>query len=282
MEIWSNTDFPYMCLRDKSRTEKFRQVISKVINKQDTVLDIGSGSGILSFFAAEAGAKKVFAVEIDHLLADSLRKSIKLNNLSDVIEVFEGNVLDIKLPKNVNVLIAEIIETGLIDELQIPVLNTLRKKGVITYKTRLIPAGYTTFLQLVNSDNEYYGYKITAPKHEWPFYQSENNGWIKTEVKPASDLIKLVTYDFAGGLINESVDKIVNFNVKKNAKFNGLRLSGKIHMTNNISLGPTNALNGDKVIFIGEHDAKKEVKMRVSYKMGAGLGGLKIKILDLA
>ena len=54
-----------------------------------------------SFFAAEAGAKKGYAVEIEHVLAQQLRKSIELNNLSNVVEVIEGDILKVDLPKGV-------------------------------------------------------------------------------------------------------------------------------------------------------------------------------------
>ena len=52
---------------------------------------------------------------------------------------------------------------------QVPVLNALRRRGVISDATRLVPAGYETTLQLVTADHRYYGFAIAAPKHEWPF-----------------------------------------------------------------------------------------------------------------
>lgn len=65
------------------------------------MLDVGSGTGILSIFAAQAGAKKVFSVEASKL-ADLSKEIIKENKFADVIEVFNCRIEDFKLPDYVD------------------------------------------------------------------------------------------------------------------------------------------------------------------------------------
>lgn len=275
--IWANTDYPYQCLKDEIRTNAFRKAIHKVVKNGDIVLDVGSGSGILSFFAAEAGAKKVYAVEIEPTLAQQLRKSIELNNLSNVVEVIEGNIQKVDLLERIDVLIAEIIDTGLIDELQVPTLNNLHRRGIITKKTKLLPSHYRTYLQLVETDNMYYGYKIAAPKHEWPFYSNKSTYWAQSKIVPVSNIVEILSTDFSLRNIPEQIERTVTFHVHKNKIANALRLSGLITLCKGIELGPTNALNGDKIFYIDPVEDVNEVTLKVSYRMGGGLGTLTIE-----
>lgn len=271
-EIWSNTDFPYMCLKDEIRTQAFREAILNTVKPGDVVIDVGSGSGILAFFAAEAGAKKVYAVEIEHTLAQTLRKSIHLNGLTEKIEVVEKDIFAAELPKNVDVVIAEIIETGLLDELQVPALNSMRERGIISSGTVVMPSIYQTFLELVYSDNLYYGYQIVAPKHEWPFYANKETNWAQTSIEGVSNKIEIAKMDFLAGMVNERVDKTIEFTVDNNKTANALRLSGLITLSDKVQLGPTNALNGDKIIYIEPVSNHTKVKLHITYRMGDGLG----------
>ncbi|OVA00495.1 Protein arginine N-methyltransferase [Macleaya cordata] len=71
-----------------------------------TVLDVGTGSGILAIWSAQAGAKKVYAVEATKM-SEHARELVKANNLQDVVEVIEGSMEDITLPEKVDVIISE-------------------------------------------------------------------------------------------------------------------------------------------------------------------------------
>ena len=278
--IWSNTDYPYQCLKDKFRTNAFRKAIHKVIKENSRVIDVGAGSGILSFFAAEAGARKVYAVEIDHFLASELRKSIKLNKLENKIEVVEGDVREVELSEGTDIIIAEIIDTGLLDELQVPVINNLRRRGIITAKTEFIPNLYKTFLDLVFIDNNYYGYQILAPKHEWPFFAGKPSHYLQTKVVPVSEKLEIASIDFSSDFIEENVKKEVFFNIKRDKVVNAIRLSGIVQLCEGIELGPTYSVNGDKILNIDPISGVNQVMMEISYRMGRGLGNLKIEILN--
>ena len=79
-------------------------------------MDVGAGSGILSLFAAQAGAKKVYAVEASSM-AEYARELVQANGFGEVIEVLQGNLEDITIPeKQVDILISEPLGTWLLNE----------------------------------------------------------------------------------------------------------------------------------------------------------------------
>uniref|UniRef100_G1U391 Histone-arginine methyltransferase CARM1 n=1 Tax=Oryctolagus cuniculus TaxID=9986 RepID=G1U391_RABIT len=74
--------------------------------KDKIVLDVGCGSGILSFFAAQAGARKIYAVEAS-TMAQHAEVLVKSNNLTDRIVVIPGKVEEVSLPEQVDIIVSE-------------------------------------------------------------------------------------------------------------------------------------------------------------------------------
>lgn len=88
------------------------QGLEKVVQQGDTVVDIGTGSGVLSIGAAMLGAKSVHALDLDEVAVRSAKENIELNKVADTVSVFHGNLLDtVKEPADVVVanILAEII-----------------------------------------------------------------------------------------------------------------------------------------------------------------------------
>lgn len=95
-------------LQDSLRTSTYqRAILHNHTDFQDkVVLDVGAGSGILSFFAVQAGATKVYAVEASDM-AEHCQTLVDNNNLADKIIVIAGKIEDIQIEEEVDVVISE-------------------------------------------------------------------------------------------------------------------------------------------------------------------------------
>lgn len=73
------------------------RMLKKYCKKGSTLLDVGTGSGILSIFAAQIGASKIVAVDIDPLAQKELQRNCVLNNLHPrKIDFILGSIADVK------------------------------------------------------------------------------------------------------------------------------------------------------------------------------------------
>ncbi|TNM91365.1 hypothetical protein fugu_019745 [Takifugu bimaculatus] len=96
-------------LKDEVRTLTYRNAMyhNKHMFKDKIVLDVGSGTGILSMFAANAGAKHVYGIECSSI-SEYSEKIIKSNHLHNVITIFKGKVEEVELPvEKVDIIISE-------------------------------------------------------------------------------------------------------------------------------------------------------------------------------
>jgi SAM-dependent methyltransferase len=134
-------------IRDRVRTGAFRRAIESVVRPGDIVLDVGAGSGILSLFAARAGAARVYAVERT-TVAVLAQRLAAANGVGEIVQVFHGDVMDVELPGRVDVIVSEWLGGFGIDEgMLVPVIAArdrwLKPGGV------MIPRSVTVWTALV-------------------------------------------------------------------------------------------------------------------------------------
>ena len=60
-----------------------------------SVLDVGTGSGILSIAAARLGAREVLGLDIDSVAIKNARENVERNRVSDIVKIRKGRVGDI-------------------------------------------------------------------------------------------------------------------------------------------------------------------------------------------
>ncbi|XP_036442269.1 protein arginine N-methyltransferase 3 [Colossoma macropomum] len=96
-------------LKDKVRTESYRDFIcgNPDVFKDKVVLDVGCGTGILSMFAARAGAKKVIGVDQSEIIYQAM-DIVRSNQLENTITLIKGRIEDVNLPvEKVDIIISE-------------------------------------------------------------------------------------------------------------------------------------------------------------------------------
>ncbi|XP_048882501.1 protein arginine N-methyltransferase 6 [Brienomyrus brachyistius] len=104
-------------IADSVRTDTYRLGITRNghVIQGKVVLDVGAGTGVLSIFCAQAGARKVYAVEASSI-AEQAMEVVRLNHMEDQVTVIRGALEAVQLPEKVDVIVSEWMGYALLHE----------------------------------------------------------------------------------------------------------------------------------------------------------------------
>jgi len=103
-------------LADRLRNDAFHRAIAARVRPGQSVVDLGSGSGIWAIVAAKCGAARVVAVEREPLLCALIERLAHENGVSAQVEVVCADVLTVELNREFDVAISETIGTSAFEE----------------------------------------------------------------------------------------------------------------------------------------------------------------------
>jgi SAM-dependent methyltransferase len=113
-------------VRDTIRVLAYRRAIFRHC-RDKTVVEIGCGSGILSIFAAKAGARRVIAIE-ESRIADLAKSMFEANGVADRVELRRGNSRDVSVDEPADVIIHEVLGSDPFGENVLPFIEDARDR----------------------------------------------------------------------------------------------------------------------------------------------------------
>ncbi|XP_069958199.1 protein arginine N-methyltransferase 9 isoform X2 [Cherax quadricarinatus] len=132
-------------LNDSTRNAAFKLAIEKAVEEgHNSVLDIGSGTGLLSILAMRANAKKVYACEVDKFMCELSNNVLQSNMVPLGVCVLNQHSKDIvipsHIPQRVALVVSETVDAGLLGEHILSTLQHAWKHLLLPPKSLVTPS----------------------------------------------------------------------------------------------------------------------------------------------
>lgn len=118
---WLVERWHFIMLNDVKRNRLYQKAIGNAVQAGcKTVLDIGTGTGILSMFAKSAGASHVYACELSKTMFDLACEVVAANHMEGDIKLLHMKSHDVRVPEHipekVSLVVTETVDAGLFGE----------------------------------------------------------------------------------------------------------------------------------------------------------------------
>ncbi|XP_056136155.1 protein arginine N-methyltransferase 9 [Lampris incognitus] len=165
---WLVERWHFLMLNDRGRNQQYQQAIQKAVQRGcNTVLDIGTGTGILGMCAKKAGAAEVYACELSKTMYELACEVVTANGMNGSIKILHMKSLEMEVPRDipqrVSLVVTETVDAGLFGEgiieslvhawhhLLLPPPNAQDEFREPCQTGRVIPAGATVFGMAIES-----------------------------------------------------------------------------------------------------------------------------------
>ena len=162
--------YHFNMLRDRQRMAPFREAIDLTVPDNGVVLELGGGTGVLSWFAAQK-ARDVYCVERNPALARAAQSFLANNTNGDRVSVILADALHYLPPEPVDVVICEMLHVGMVREKQLQVLHSFKERYRQRFgplMPRFIPDTSVLAIQPIQQDFCFSGYTARVPLFEPP------------------------------------------------------------------------------------------------------------------
>lgn len=222
--------YHFQMLTDELRMCAFEEAIRRVVKPGYKVVDLGSGTGALSFFAAKQGAE-VIGVENNPDLVDHSRSLLRENGVEDQVEIIQADAEEWTPDDPVDVVICEMLHSALLREKEVQVIQRFRERHEQWFgiQPKFIPAATLLAVQPVWVDYSFHGYEAPLPFFEDAYSNSQR---VFGQADPY--VFAQVDYSLASEQVFE-VDK--KYQIEPGQSINGLRFITKNILSMNLKEG---------------------------------------------
>jgi protein arginine N-methyltransferase 1 len=140
-------------IADRVRLDAYAQALRKTIREGSVVVEIGTGPGIFSVLACQAGASRVYAIESSEIIQVA-REVAVANDCADKIEFLEGLSNRVTLPLRADVIFSDLRGVLPLFERHIPAIVDARRRFLAPGGT-LIPRKDTLWAAIVEAPKPY-------------------------------------------------------------------------------------------------------------------------------
>jgi protein arginine N-methyltransferase 1 len=147
-------------LMDQNRMHGFKSAIDYAVKPGAKVLELGGGTGVLSWFAA-AKADKVYCVEFNPDMVKEARKMLAMNPNGHKVEVIHADAFEYMPPEPVDVVICEMIHVGMLREKQVEVIESFKQRYLARFGGPLpvfLPEAVIMAVQPIQQEYDFEGF----------------------------------------------------------------------------------------------------------------------------
>lgn len=147
-------------LMDQNRMNAFQAAIAHVVRPGMKVLELGGGTGVLSYFAAQQ-ADKVYCVEFNPDLVREARRFLAMNPNGHKVDVIHADAFDYLPPEPVDVVICEMIHVAMLREKQVAVIEAFKQRYLARFGAPLpifMPEAVVMAVQPLQQEYSFHGF----------------------------------------------------------------------------------------------------------------------------